>query len=104
MKTVKVGQKKDFKDVYATGIEVEGKSICIARVGDLFYAFDNRCTHAESELSGGDIEDNELACPLHGARFDVRTGAAMTLPAVKPVKTYKVHVEGDNVLVEFDPN
>ena len=98
---IKAGIKKDFKDMLGTAVQLNGKNICIARSGDTFYAFDDRCTHAESLLSGGDIEDGEISCPLHGARFAIKTGEAMTLPAVKPVQTYEVKIEGENIYIKL---
>lgn len=98
---IKAGTKQDFKDLMGNGVQLNGKNICIARAGDSFYAFDNRCTHAESLLSGGDIEDGEISCPLHGARFAIKTGEAMTLPAVQPVQTYEVKLQGDEVWVKI---
>jgi 3-phenylpropionate/trans-cinnamate dioxygenase ferredoxin subunit len=99
---IKVGAKNDFADRKPTGVQVSGQSICIIRLGDRFYAIDDRCTHAQVQLSAGDVEeDNELVCPLHGARFSVETGEALTPPAVKPVKTHEVKVEGDAIFVKL---
>lgn len=99
---VAIGKKKDFPDNQTRSVEVNGRLVCVGRVGDNFYAVDDRCTHAESTLSGGDIEDDcEISCPLHGARFSLRTGEALTLPAVKPVKVHKVIVSGDDVGIEL---
>ena len=96
---VKIGQKKDFKDLAATNVTVGEKSICVARSGDIFYAFDDRCTHAQVMLSRGDLEQDEIVCPLHGARFSIKTGEALTPPAVRPVQTYDVKIQGDDVFV-----
>ena len=99
-KLIKVGSRKDFPEGRITGIQVEGKEIAIAHTpGDNFYAFENQCTHAEAQLSAGDLEDNEAVCPLHGARFDVKTGAAITLPAVRPVQIYELKIQGDDLYV-----
>jgi 3-phenylpropionate/trans-cinnamate dioxygenase ferredoxin subunit len=98
---VKVGTKNDFPEAASVAVQVNGRDICIIRHKDRFYAFDNRCSHAESQLSGGDVEDGEIVCPLHGARFNLATGEPTTLPAVKPVRTYEVKVEGDNVFLKI---
>jgi 3-phenylpropionate/trans-cinnamate dioxygenase ferredoxin subunit len=63
-------------------------------------AFDNSCTHAHAMLSGCDVEDGEVACPLHGARFSVSTGQALTLPAVRPVRMHEVKIEGEDVFIK----
>ncbi len=89
----------------------EGK---LVRVGDRFlalfnadgtyYATDDTCTHAEASLSEGFLQDCEIECPLHGGRFDLRTGKATWSPAFVPVATYEVRVEGSDVLVATEPN
>ena len=96
---VKLGQKKDFKDGAATAVQVGDKNICVARAGDIFYAFDDRCSHAQVMLSRGDIEQDEIVCPLHGARFSIKTGEAMTPPAVRAIQTYEVKVQGDEIFI-----
>jgi 3-phenylpropionate/trans-cinnamate dioxygenase ferredoxin subunit len=66
-----------------------------------FYAIEDRCTHDDGKLCEGDWEPDvcEVICPRHGARFDVRTGAALTLPAYIPVDTYPVRVRDDGMIV-----
>lgn len=98
---IKVGTKKDFPDNTGTGVIVKDRRICVIRAGEKFFALMDRCSHAESLLSGGDVEQGEISCPLHGARFSIETGEATSLPAVKPVPTYDVKLEGDNVFVKF---
>lgn len=98
---VKVGKTFDFPETEGKNVSVNGQSICIARNKNTFYAFDDRCTHAESRLSGGDVEGCEILCPLHGARFSIETGEALTLPAVRPVRTHEVRIEGDQVFVKL---
>lgn len=98
---IRIGKTKDFSETVGTGVQVNGRRVCIVRQGDKCFAFDDRCTHAESLLSGGDVEDGEISCPLHGARFAVASGEAMTLPAVKPVQTHEVKVQGDEVFVKL---
>jgi 3-phenylpropionate/trans-cinnamate dioxygenase ferredoxin component len=98
---IKVGKKADFPENRGTGVVVDGKNVCIVRHGDKAFAFDDRCTHAESLLSGGDVEGGEIGCPLHGARFSIATGEPMTLPAVKPVRIHEAKIEGDTVFVRL---
>ena len=96
---IKAGTKTDFKDGGLTGVVLNDRAVCVARAGETFYAFDDKCTHAQVLLSRGDLEDGEVVCPLHGARFSPQTGEALTPPAVKPVITYEVKVDGDAVYV-----
>jgi 3-phenylpropionate/trans-cinnamate dioxygenase ferredoxin subunit len=82
-------------------IEKNGESICVARIGDEVFAIDDTCSHSDASLSEGEISDFKIECWLHGAEFDLRTGQALTPPAVSPVKTYQVSVDGDSVTVEM---
>lgn len=81
-------------------IEKDGRSICVARIGDEVFAVDDTCSHSDASLSEGDVTDFKIECWLHGAEFDLRTGEALTPPAVAPLKTYSVSVDGDSVTVD----
>ena len=81
-------------------IEKDGRSICVTRIGDEVIAIDDTCSHSDASLSEGDVTDFKIECWLHGAEFDLRTGEALTPPAVAPVKTYSVSVDGDSVTVD----
>jgi 3-phenylpropionate/trans-cinnamate dioxygenase ferredoxin subunit len=82
-------------------VEKDGKTICVARVGDEVFAVDDTCSHSDASLSEGDVTEFKIECWLHGAEFDLRTGEALTPPAVAPLHTYGVHVDGDSVTVEI---
>jgi len=77
--------------------------VALVRIGEQVHAIDDTCTHAEVSLSEGDVDLEECAleCWKHGSLFDLRTGEALTLPALKPVAVHTVTVEGDEVLVEL---
>ena len=93
----------DVPEEGAIRVQLGGKPICIARSqGDVF-ALSDICSHADVALSEGDVEDGHIECWLHGSMFDLRTGEPTGLPATKPVATYPVTVEGDDVLVKMEP-
>jgi len=73
--------------------------VAVCNVDGEFYAIDDLCTHDGGSLDQGQLEETEIECPRHGARFDVRTGAAVQLPAFEPVETHDVRLEGDVVQV-----
>jgi 3-phenylpropionate/trans-cinnamate dioxygenase ferredoxin subunit len=81
-------------------VEVAGEPVLLCNVEGTIYAIEDTCTHDGGELDQGYLEGCQIMCPRHGAFFDVRTGAALTLPAVLPVRTYKVRIEGDAIFVE----
>ena len=85
-------------------VEVDGEQIVIVATGDgAYYALKDRCSHEDYPLSDGELlEDGErLECIYHGAKFDVKSGRAVALPAIRPVKTYDVKVEGDDLLIDL---
>jgi len=70
------------------------------REGEIF-ALEDRCSHEDFPLSEGEIVDGALECVLHGARFDLRSGRALSLPAVRPVKTYRAEIREGDIYVEI---
>jgi len=68
-------------------------SILVIRVGEDFYAIENRCTHDDQGLEGGELEDGAIVCPRHGARFCLKTGDALSPPAYEPVTTFEVQCQ-----------
>jgi 3-phenylpropionate/trans-cinnamate dioxygenase ferredoxin component len=100
---VKIAQIQDIPANEVRAFEHDGQRIAIYHVGDTFYATTDICSHAYAELSEGflDADDCTIECPLHGSRFDIQTGAVLSLPAYEPIETFPVHVEGDDLLVEL---
>jgi 3-phenylpropionate/trans-cinnamate dioxygenase ferredoxin subunit len=82
-------------------LEKNGQSICVTRIGREVFAIDDTCTHSEASLSEGDVSGTKIECWLHGAEFDLRTGKALTLPAVESVKTYPVQITDDSITIEI---
>jgi len=81
-------------------VEIAGEAVLLCNVAGTFYAIEDACTHDGGELDQGELEDCRIMCPRHGAYFDVTTGAALTLPAVIPVRTYTVRVAGEAIFIE----
>ena len=92
----------DLPDEGAIRVDLGGKPVCVARSGGQVYALRDVCSHADVPLSEGDVEDGAIECWLHGSLFDLKTGQPSGLPATKPVPTYAVTVEGDDVLVQME--
>ena|SRR5680860_233893 len=91
----------DLKPGTASRFEVDDRLIAVIRIDDDVYAIGDTCSHAEVSLSEGDVDTDtyQIECWKHGSSFDVRTGEPDCLPATKPVPTYDVRVDGDDVLV-----
>jgi 3-phenylpropionate/trans-cinnamate dioxygenase ferredoxin subunit len=96
---VRVGRVADVPQGGAEVFPVDGRRIAVYRLEDGFYAIDDICTHDGGPLAEGEVEGDEVICPRHGARFSIKTGAALTFPAVTPVDRYPVRVEGDELFV-----
>lgn len=96
---VRIATLDDVPPGTLLGVEVNGRRVCLANVDGEVYAFQDNCTHQDFPLSAGELDDGRIECAWHGARFDVRTGRAVALPAIKPVKTFRVEVEDGAIYV-----
>ena len=74
-------------------LEIDNILLVIFNVADSFYAIKDECSHEDMEIGDGDLEGHDLSCPHHGAHFDIRTGDALTLPAVEGIPAYPVRVK-----------
>jgi 3-phenylpropionate/trans-cinnamate dioxygenase ferredoxin component len=106
---LKVG---DLEDGAMKMVSVEGRDILLAKVGDTYYAADNKCPHLGGNLSGGTLEGSIVTCPKHGSQFDLADGhmvrwtdwsgiklSVAKLKSPRPIKTYEVKIEDDKILV-----
>jgi 3-phenylpropionate/trans-cinnamate dioxygenase ferredoxin subunit len=96
----KVGTTGDVAPGTTRRVEVDGVELLLCNVNGTLYAIEDVCTHDGGPLDQGTLEGETVVCPRHGATFDVRTGDALTLPAVLPLMTFPVTIEGDDVYVE----
>ena len=102
MAYVKAAKLSDVPQGQVRLVEVEDEEVALCNVGGEIFAVANLCTHDGGPLGEGEMVDHQIECPRHGARFDVRTGAVTVLPAVLPIPTYEVKVEGDDILIEIE--
>jgi 3-phenylpropionate/trans-cinnamate dioxygenase ferredoxin subunit len=89
----------DLQENTPVKIELNGKDLCVVRQGSEVFAIDDICSHAEASLSEGEVTPGKIECWLHGAEFDLRSGEALTPPAIAPVATYSVTIEGESVKI-----
>ena len=82
-------------------VRIEDQEVAVFLIGGRYYAIADVCTHDGGPVAEGLLEGDVIECPRHGAKFNVRTGAALTLPAVSPVPTYPVRIEGNDIQVEW---
>jgi nitrite reductase/ring-hydroxylating ferredoxin subunit len=92
----------DLAEGEVLGVEVASRSIALYATDDGIFATDNICTHAYACLSDGWLDGEVIECPLHAARFDIRTGKVLDPPATDDLKTYQVRVVDDEIQVRLD--
>lgn len=80
-------------------VEIDDTYLVVFNIADQFYAIEDVCSHDDGPLGDGDLEGHEVACPRHGARFDVRTGKAMTFPAVEDIPAYPIRIIDQKIQV-----
>ncbi len=91
----------DVPDGSVQVCDLEDREVAICKANGQIYAIDNLCTHDDGPLDQGEIDGFEIECPRHRARFDIRTGEATRGPAIMPVDTYPVRVNGEEIEVEL---
>jgi 3-phenylpropionate/trans-cinnamate dioxygenase ferredoxin subunit len=99
---VRVARADDIPPGTKKIVEVDGIEIVVVNLEGMYYAVEDVCTHDGGPLGEGKLDGCELICPRHGARFDVRTGAATRMPAIEPAPAYAMRVENGDLLIEVD--
>lgn len=96
---VRVAKVGDVEPGNVKAVQVAGKALALYNLEGTYYATEEICTHAYASLAEGFVFDDAIECPLHGARFSIKTGAVLSDPATEPLVTYPVRVEGEDILV-----
>ena len=82
-------------------VTVQDHRLLICRAEDKLYAIDDTCSHDDGPLADGFLDGTAIECPRHGARFDIRSGQVLCLPAAVGIHSYPVQVDGDDVKVNI---
>jgi 3-phenylpropionate/trans-cinnamate dioxygenase ferredoxin subunit len=96
---VDIGSLEELQSTSRLEADVDGYRVRVALVGGTLYAFEDRCTHDDSPFYDAPIEDSEIICPRHGARFCLRTGEALSPPAYEPLRIFAARAVGGRVEV-----
>jgi 3-phenylpropionate/trans-cinnamate dioxygenase ferredoxin subunit len=102
MDFVAVADVGDIPDPGQRTFEIDGRYVVVFHVDGQFHCLDDLCTHDGGPLGEGQLDDHQIACPRHGARFDIRTGQALTMPATEPTPCHEVKIEGGQVWVRLE--
>ena len=97
-----VAKTTDVPDPGKITVEVDDRLVVLIHAGGSWYCIDDVCTHDGGPLGEGPLVDGAIACPRHGAKFDIKTGAALTMPATEPTLVHEVKIEGDAVMVQLN--
>jgi 3-phenylpropionate/trans-cinnamate dioxygenase ferredoxin subunit len=104
---VKVAETSEIPSGKMKMVKLEDKEILIANVNGNYYAIANKCTHKNADLSKGSLDGNIVTCPLHGSRFDVTTGKAISGPKIAFFRTktndepsFEIKVEGNELMLK----
>jgi nitrite reductase/ring-hydroxylating ferredoxin subunit len=95
----RVGSRSKLTANEPLAVDIDGKLIGVYLLDGTVHAIGNLCTHEYAILTDGFVEGDVVECPIHQARFSIKTGKALSEPAVVDVPTYPVKVEGDDVYV-----
>src|SRR4051812_8030960 len=98
---VSVAKASELSDPGQLLVEVEDRIVVLFKVGGEYFCIDDICTHDGGPLSEGRLDDHMIACPRHGAKFDIRNGKALTMPATVDTAAHEVKVEGDDILIRL---
>jgi 3-phenylpropionate/trans-cinnamate dioxygenase ferredoxin component len=98
---VRVANLSELPDAGRLCLEVDERFVVLVRLGDEVFCLDDVCTHDGGTFGDGLLEDNCLVCPRHGAKFDVRTGEAVVMPATEPTVVHDVKIEGTEIFVKL---
>lgn len=89
----------DLQPGKPTKVSLGDRDVCVVRVNEEVFAVADICSHAEASLSEGEVSGEKIECWLHGAEFDLRTGAALTPPATESLEVFEVKRDGDTVMI-----
>ena len=99
---VPVAKTSEIPDPGRKLVEIDERLVVVFHAAGNFYALDDVCTHDGGPLGEGELVGLSVACPRHGARFDLRDGRALSMPATKPTVVHEVRVVGDQILVKLN--
>jgi 3-phenylpropionate/trans-cinnamate dioxygenase ferredoxin subunit len=80
-------------------IDIDGEAIALFNIAGDYYAISDVCSHDDGPVAEGELNEFELECPRHGARFDLRSGSALSLPAVVDIPAYPTRIQGDEIQI-----
>ncbi len=99
---IDVGSVSDIALGHPVHLEIDGTRIAVFKLSDGYYAIEDVCTHDGGQLTGGCVDNDEIVCPRHGARFSIKTGEALSAPAYESTYIFPVRIVNDMVQIKDD--
>ncbi|MBP7147834.1 MAG: non-heme iron oxygenase ferredoxin subunit [Acidobacteria bacterium] len=99
---VRVASESDFEGTALVTADAGDEAVVVCKIAGRYYAIEDRCSHDDGPLGYGELHDSTIQCPRHGAKFDVASGGALSMPAVTGIRTFEVKVENGEVFVRLD--
>ena len=99
---IDVAEKDELLHGSSKVVVVDGARVAVFNLNGEYYAIEDACTHDEGELASGTVEGEEIVCPRHGARFNIKTGKVTAPPAYEDIETFPVHVSEGKIQVKDD--
>jgi len=96
---VAVAEIGDLENGERLFLEIDGAAIAVFNIAGQYFAIDDVCSHDQGPVAEGNLVDHSIECPRHGARFDLESGKALSMPAVVDIASYPVRVDGQQILV-----
>lgn len=100
---IEIASEDEIQNGERLHIEIDGQPLVLFNIAGEFFAIADLCSHDDGPLGDGELENMDIICPRHGARFDVRSGKALTLPAVVDIPAYPVRVRDSKVEIGLPP-
>src|SRR3990170_8440057 len=98
---VAVATKDELPNGARKLVEIDGRALAVFNIAGEYFAIADVCSHDDGPVAEGELDEYEIECPRHGARFDVRDGKVLSFPAIVDIPAYQVRVEGDQVQIAF---
>ena len=98
---ITVATKADLPNGARRILEIDGQPVAVFNIAGEYYAIADVCSHDDGPVAEGELDEYEIECPRHGARFDVRSGKVLSFPAIVDIPAYQVRVAGDEIQIAF---
>lgn len=98
---IKIAKTHEIPEGEVKSFVVDNEMIAVFNINNEYYALKDQCSHMDLPLSDGFVDGDKVTCAYHGAEFEIKTGKELCLPAVEPVESYTIKIEGDDIYIDL---